>query len=190
MRSVLLGVGGYLPERVLSNAELAKRVDTSDEWIVERTGIRARRIAAEDQKTSDLACAAAVAALKAADREAKDIDLIVLATATPDLTFPATAARVQAELGVTQGNVEKQRNSPNPEIRRLLYTTNAIESLHMQLRKIVKTRGHFPTDEAATKLLYLALRNIAVKWRRGSHAWKAAMPFLGMLFGPRFTDHA
>ena len=77
-----------------------------------------------------------------------------------------------------------------PEIRRLLYTTNAIESLHMQLRKIVKTRGHFPTDEAATKLLYLALRNIAVKWRRSSHAWKAAMPFLGMLFGPRFTDHA
>jgi transposase-like protein len=77
-----------------------------------------------------------------------------------------------------------------PEIRRLLYTTNAIESLHMQLRKIVKTRGHFPTDEAATKLLYLALRNIAVKWRRGSHAWKAAMPYLGMLFGTRFTDHA
>jgi putative transposase len=77
-----------------------------------------------------------------------------------------------------------------PEIRRLLYTTNAIESLHMQLRKIVKTRGHFPTDEAAAKLLYLALRNIHVKWKRGSHAWKAAMPYLGMLFGPRFTDHA
>jgi transposase-like protein len=77
-----------------------------------------------------------------------------------------------------------------PEIRRLLYTTNAIESLHMQLRKIVKTRGHFPTDEAAAKLLYLALRNIQAKWKRGSHAWKAAMPYLGMLFGPRFTDHA
>jgi putative transposase len=77
-----------------------------------------------------------------------------------------------------------------PEIRRLLYTTNAIESLHMQLRKIVKTRGHFPTDEAATKLLYLALRNIIAKWKRGSHAWKAAMPHLGLLFGTRFTDHA
>ena len=77
-----------------------------------------------------------------------------------------------------------------PEISRLLYTTNAIESLHMQLRKIVKTRGHFPTDEAATKLLYLALRNIARKWRRGSHAWKAAMPYLGLLVGTRFTDHA
>jgi transposase-like protein len=76
-----------------------------------------------------------------------------------------------------------------PEIRRLLYTTNAIESLHMQLRKIVKTRGHFPTDEAATKLLYLALRNILAKWKRGSHAWKAAMPYLAMLFGTRFTDH-
>jgi putative transposase len=77
-----------------------------------------------------------------------------------------------------------------PEIRRLLYTTNAIESLHMQLRKIVKTRGHFPTDEAATKLLYLALRNIQVKWQRGNHAWKAAMPHLAILFGTRFTDHA
>ena len=77
-----------------------------------------------------------------------------------------------------------------PEIRRLLYTTNAIESLHMQLRKIVKTRGHFPTDEAATKLLYLALRDILSKWRRGNHAWVAAMPFLALLFGPRFTDHA
>jgi len=76
-----------------------------------------------------------------------------------------------------------------PELRRLLYTTNAIESLHMQLRKIVKTRGHFPTDEAATKLLYLALRNITVKWRSSSHAWKGAMPYLAMLFGSRFTDH-
>jgi transposase-like protein len=77
-----------------------------------------------------------------------------------------------------------------PEIRRLLYTTNAIESLHRQLRKIVKTRGHFPTDEAATKLLYLALRNIQLKWQRGNHAWKAAMPHLAILFGTRFTDHA
>jgi transposase-like protein len=76
-----------------------------------------------------------------------------------------------------------------PELRRLLYTTNAIESLHMQLRKIVKTRGHFPTDEAATKLLYLALRNITIKWRRSNHAWQGAMPYLAMLFGSRFTDH-
>jgi 3-oxoacyl-[acyl-carrier-protein] synthase-3 len=103
LRSVLTGVGSYLPERVLSNAELAKRVDTSDEWIVERTGIRQRHIAADDQRTSDLACEASVKALEAAGRNAKDIDLIIVATATPDLTFPATAARVQAELGVTQG---------------------------------------------------------------------------------------
>lgn len=103
MRSVLLGVGSHLPKRVLSNAELAARVDTSDEWIVERTGIRERRIAADDEKTSDLACMAAVNALKAADREAGDIDLIIVATTTPDLTFPATAARVQAALGVNQG---------------------------------------------------------------------------------------
>ena len=77
-----------------------------------------------------------------------------------------------------------------PDIRRLLYTTNAIESLHMQLRKIIKSRGHFPTDEAATKLLYLALRNILAKWNRGNHAWQAAMPHLALLFGARFTDHA
>lgn len=76
-----------------------------------------------------------------------------------------------------------------PAIRRLLYTTNAIESLHMQLRKIIKTRGHFPTDEAATKLLYLALRNVLKKWRQGPHAWKAALPHFGILFGDRFTAH-
>jgi 3-oxoacyl-[acyl-carrier-protein] synthase-3 len=103
LRSVLTGVGSYLPVRVVTNAELAKRVDTSDEWIVERTGIRERHIAADDQRTSDLACEASVKALQAAGRDAKDIDLVIVATATPDLTFPATAARVQAELGVTQG---------------------------------------------------------------------------------------
>jgi len=103
LRSVLTGVGSYLPERVLTNAELAKRVDTSDEWIVERTGIRERHIAADDQWTSDLAVAASLKALEAAGRDAKDIDLVIVATATPDLTFPATAARVQAELGVTSG---------------------------------------------------------------------------------------
>lgn len=103
LRSVLTGVGSYLPERVLTNAELAKRVDTSDEWIVERTGIRERHIAADGEWTSDLACAASVNALKAAGREATDVDLIIVATTTPDLTFPATAARVQAELGANQG---------------------------------------------------------------------------------------
>ena len=77
-----------------------------------------------------------------------------------------------------------------PEIRRLLYTTNAIESLHMQLRKMLKSRGHFPTDEAATKLLYLALRNIQVKWKRGPLAWKDAMSHFSLLFGTRFTNHA
>jgi 3-oxoacyl-[acyl-carrier-protein] synthase-3 len=102
-RSVLLGVGAYLPKRVLTNAELARRVDTSDEWIIERTGIRQRHIAAEDERTSDLACAASVAALENAGREAADIDLVILATATPDLTFPATAARVQAALGISPG---------------------------------------------------------------------------------------
>jgi putative transposase len=76
-----------------------------------------------------------------------------------------------------------------PDLRRMLYTTNAIESLHMQLRKILKSRGHFPTDEAATKLLYLALRNILTKWKRGVHSWGAALPHFGVLFGDRFTAH-
>lgn len=103
MRSVLLGVGAHLPARVLTNAELAERVDTSDQWIRERTGIRQRHIAAEGELTSDLAIAAAKKALEASGREAKDVDLIIVATTTPDLTFPATAARVQAALGVNQG---------------------------------------------------------------------------------------
>lgn len=103
LRSVLLGVGACLPGRVVTNAELSRRVDTSDEWIVERTGIRERRIATEGEKTSDLALAAAKAALSDAGREAKDVDLIIVATATPDLTFPATAARVQSLLGAHHG---------------------------------------------------------------------------------------
>lgn len=103
MRSVVLGVGSYLPARVLTNAELSERVDTTDEWIVERTGIKSRHIAADGEKTSDLATAAAKRALEAAGREGKDVDLIVLATTTPDLTFPATAARVQAAIGAGPG---------------------------------------------------------------------------------------
>lgn len=103
LRSVLLGVGSHLPERIVTNDELAARVDTSDEWIVARTGIRERHIAGEGEKTSDLAIIASRNALEAAGRSAEDIDLVIVATTTPDLTFPATAARVQAALGVTKG---------------------------------------------------------------------------------------
>jgi 3-oxoacyl-[acyl-carrier-protein] synthase-3 len=102
-RSVVRGVGSYLPARTLTNAELAQMVDTSDEWIVQRTGIRERHIAAKGEKTSDLAVAAAKAALGNAGMSAADIDLILVATSTPDLTFPATATTVQAELGITRG---------------------------------------------------------------------------------------
>ena len=98
-RSIVLGCGHYLPERIVSNAELAERIDTSDEWIVERTGIRERRVAAEKELTSDLALHAARRALDAADVDPKSLDLIILATATPDQTFPASATRVQAMLG-------------------------------------------------------------------------------------------
>ncbi|MBY0565038.1 MAG: ketoacyl-ACP synthase III [Hyphomonadaceae bacterium] len=103
MRSVVLGVGAHLPARVLTNEELSRRVDTSDDWIRERTGIRERRIADEREKTSDLAIAAAARALQAADISGDDIDLIIVATTTPDLTFPATAVRVQAALGAHRG---------------------------------------------------------------------------------------
>ena len=102
-RSVVLGCGAYLPERIVTNAELAAKVDTSDEWIVQRTGIRQRHIAAEGEVTSDLAVIAAQRALDHAGLKASDIDLIVLGTATPDNTFPATATKVQARLGMTRG---------------------------------------------------------------------------------------
>ena len=102
-RSVVLGCGSYLPQQILTNAELAARVDTSDEWIVERTGIRQRHIAAEGEFTSHLAINAARAALADAGIDAQSIDLIVLGTSTPDNTFPATAVAVQAALGINHG---------------------------------------------------------------------------------------
>ena len=102
-RSHILGCGGYLPERIISNAELAARLDTSDEWIVQRTGIRQRHVAAAGELTSDLAVQAGARALAAARRSGADIDLVVLATATPDHTFPATATKVATRLGVKSG---------------------------------------------------------------------------------------
>jgi 3-oxoacyl-[acyl-carrier-protein] synthase-3 len=103
LRSVVTGVGAYLPEEIVTNAELAKVVDTNDAWIVERTGIHSRRRAAPDQAASDLATEAAKKALAAAGRTAADVDLIIVATTTPDLTFPATAAIVQRKLGAPIG---------------------------------------------------------------------------------------
>lgn len=103
IRSVVLGCGSYLPERILTNAELASKVDTSDEWIVQRTGIKQRHIAAEGEFTSHLATKAAQAALANAGIDAQSIDLIVLATSTPDNTFPATAVAVQNALGINHG---------------------------------------------------------------------------------------
>ena len=103
IRSVALGCGAYLPKQVLTNADLAARIDTSDEWIVQRTGIRERHIAAPGEFTSHLAIHAAEAALANAGVDAQSIDLIVLATSTPDNTFPATAVAVQHGLGITHG---------------------------------------------------------------------------------------
>ncbi|MDR4306148.1 ketoacyl-ACP synthase III [Chelatococcus sambhunathii] len=103
IRSVVRGCGCYLPPDVLTNDDLAKQVDTSDDWIVQRTGIRQRHVASAGEMTSDLALAAARAALADAKMSADEIDLIVLATSTPDNTFPASAVSVQAGLGITQG---------------------------------------------------------------------------------------
>ena len=103
LRSVVTGVGGYLPDEIVTNDDLAKIVDTSDEWIVERTGIRRRHRAAADQAVSDLAAEAARKALEAAGRKPEDVDLIIVATTTPDLTFPAAATIVQRKLGCPVG---------------------------------------------------------------------------------------
>jgi 3-oxoacyl-[acyl-carrier-protein] synthase III len=102
-RSIVLGCGSYLPEQVLTNADLAARVDTSDEWIVQRTGIRERHIAAKGEFTSDLGTKAALAALANAGVDAQSIDLIILGTSTPDNTFPATAVQIQHNLGIHHG---------------------------------------------------------------------------------------
>ncbi len=102
-RAVVRGCGSYLPQRIVKNAELANRVATSDQWIVERTGIRQRHVAAEGEFTSHLALESAKRALAAAGIKPATVDLIVLATTTPDSTFPATATRVQAALGIEHG---------------------------------------------------------------------------------------
>lgn len=104
-RSIVAGTGSYLPERVVSNAELAERIDTSDAWIQERSGIRQRHIVADGEMTSDLATAAAERALAAAGMEPDDIGTIVVATSTPDETFPATATVVQSKLGCANGSM-------------------------------------------------------------------------------------
>jgi len=103
LRSVVIGCGHYLPERILTNSDIEKIVDTTDDWIIERTGIQSRHIAAEGETTSMLATHAAERAIENAGCLATDIDLIVLATATPDYTFPSTATQVQAALGIHGG---------------------------------------------------------------------------------------
>jgi 3-oxoacyl-[acyl-carrier-protein] synthase III len=103
LRSVVLGVGSYLPKRIVSNADLEKSLDTSDAWIVQRTGIRQRHVASEDEPTSRLGHLAAEAALADAGMKAAELDLVIVATSTPDYTFPAVATQIQASLGMTNG---------------------------------------------------------------------------------------
>ncbi|MBL4603871.1 MAG: ketoacyl-ACP synthase III [Emcibacteraceae bacterium] len=103
MRSVISGTGSYLPQNIITNSDLEEKVDTTDEWIIERTGIRQRHIAAEGELTSDLAVNAAKNALESASLEADDIDLIIVATSTADQTFPSTATTVQRKLGIIKG---------------------------------------------------------------------------------------
>lgn len=103
IRSVIRGVGAYLPERILTNEEISRRLDTSDEWIQERTGIKSRHIASDGEMTSDLGIKAAKSALIRAGIDPVDIDLLICATATPDRTFPSTAVRIQHAIGMTKG---------------------------------------------------------------------------------------
>ena len=103
IRSVIRGVGAHLPKRIMTNDDFSRIVETTDEWITERTGIKQRHIAADDELTSDLGIAAARQALVRSGIAPGDIDLIICATATPDRTFPATAVRIQAGLGITNG---------------------------------------------------------------------------------------
>jgi len=105
IRSVMLGTGSYLPERVMTNKELESIVDTTDEWIVQRSGIRERRVAAKDETTADMAIEAARRAVEASGLKGEDIDGVIVATSTPDTTFPSVAVKVQAALGVKQGPV-------------------------------------------------------------------------------------
>ena len=100
MHSRIVGTGGYLPEKILSNTDIEKMVDTTDQWIVERTGIKERRIAADDQTTSDLAYKASMDAINSSGIDTQDIDLIIVATTTPDLVFPSTACLLQEKLGI------------------------------------------------------------------------------------------
>lgn len=103
IRSVVKGYGAYLPQKILTNTDLEKNIDTNDAWIIERTGIRQRHIAAEGELTSHLGTKAALAALKKAGLQADDIDLIIVATSTPDDTVPSTATKIQHQLGMTKG---------------------------------------------------------------------------------------
>lgn len=105
IRSVVRGVGGYLPEKVVTNHDLEKIIETNHDWIVQRTGIEQRHVAADDQSTSDLATEAAKKALLNAGMDVSEIDCVIVATTTPDLTFPATAASVQAKLGMRVGTI-------------------------------------------------------------------------------------
>ena len=100
-RSIVRGIGSYLPARIVTNAEMETLVETTDDWIVQRTGIRQRHLAAEGETTSMLGAKAAEAALADAGLSAQDIDLIIVATSTPDYTFPAAATQIQAALGIT-----------------------------------------------------------------------------------------
>ncbi|MBV8800723.1 MAG: ketoacyl-ACP synthase III [Alphaproteobacteria bacterium] len=103
IRSQIVGCGSFLPDRILTNAELASRLDTSDEWIASRTGIRRRHIAGDGERTTDLALKAAQRALKDADLPVEEIDLVICATTTPDETFPSVASAIQARIGMTRG---------------------------------------------------------------------------------------
>ena len=142
MHSRIKGTGSYLPAKILTNHELASRIDTSDAWVRARTGISERRIAAPTETTSDLALNAARAALDAAGIAPSDVDLIVVATTTPDIVFPSTACILQAKLGAhggqpgPAGHVRRRRaRRPRPGLRRARLRYGRAEARHQTLRR-------------------------------------------------------
>ena len=146
LRSVVTGVGDYLPARIVTNDDLAKIVDTSDEWIRERTGIRQRREAVEGETTSDLATGAAARALATAGRTPADVDLIVVGTTTPDLTFPAAATMVQRKLGCPIGIAFDVQAVCSGFVYALAVADNFVARGQSQVRPGHRRRDHDPAD--------------------------------------------
>ena len=184
IRSVVLGCGSYLPQKVLTNAELAARIDTSDDWIVQRTGIRQRHVAADDEFTSHLGINAARAALADAGLDAQSIDLIVVATSTPDNTFPATAVAIQNGLGINHGAAFDLQAVCSGFIFALATADNFLQKRRLQARAGDRRRDLLAHPRLGGPHHLRAVRRR--RRRRGAGGAAATGPD----YRPRHPDHA